>query len=388
MKEDQTGETLLEKVIIFTNEFYPFKGGIGRYCEELIIETIKNYQVTLVAPKYDGSLLNNDLSEHISISFVEGGQFKYWHLPKLIKKVLSIDFTPYEHVLIADWPFWVAVEFVNKYFPWKAKIKYSLMLHGSEILNLKNGRASIFPKIIDLFSGTTNIYTNSNYTKNILRENHNVPAAIPVEVTYLGVSQTENISNENYITNVRNEKFQLLSVGRLDDRKGFDNVIRAISLLNEAVKSKIFFTIVGNGSNEYKETLNNLAKENKVNLNILSGLNDNELNDCYNKTNLFILAARNNNKKIEGFGLVFLEAAKFGVPSIATDVGAIKEVVKNNETGFVVKEDVQELKKAIYNCYMDRDILIEFSKNCISNVKGFKWSTLANKTFTKNNGSK
>ncbi|HGO5384556.1 TPA: glycosyltransferase family 4 protein, partial [Klebsiella oxytoca] len=256
------------------------------------------------------------------------------------------------------------------------------------ILNLKNGRASIFPKIIDLFSGTTNIYTNSNYTKNILRENHNVPAAIPVEVTYLGVSQTENISNENYITNVRNEKFQLLSVGRLDDRKGFDNVIRAISLLDEAVKSKIFFTIVGNGSNEYKETLNNLAKENKVNLNILSGLNDNELNDCYNKTNLFILAARNNNKKIEGFGLVFLEAAKFGVPSIATDVGAIKEVVKNNETGFVVKEDVQELKKAIYNCYMDRDILIEFSKNCISNVKGFKWSTLANKTFTKNNGSK
>jgi len=378
----------LEKVIIFTNEFYPFKGGIGRYCEELIIETIKNFQVTLVAPKYDGSFLNNDLAERISINFVKGGQFKYWHLPKLIKKVLSIDFTPYDHVLIADWPFWVAIEFVNKYLPWKAKIRYSLMLHGSEILNLKNGRASIFPKFIDLFGGTRNIYTNSKYTKNILHENHNVPATIPVEVTYLGVSQTENPSNEDYIANVRNEKFQLLSVGRLDDRKGFDNVIKAIGLLDEAVKSKIYFTIVGNGSREYKEFLNDLAKKNLVNLNVLSGLNDHELNKCYNKTNLFILAARNNNKKIEGFGLVFLEAAKFGVPSIATDVGAIKEVVKNNETGFVVKEDIHELKKAIYNCYIDRDILIEFSKNCVSNVKEFKWSTLATKTFSKTYGLK
>lgn len=171
------------------------------------------------------------------------------------------------------------------------------MLHGSEILNLKNGRASIFPKFIDLFGGTRNIYTNSKYTKNILHENHNVPATIPVEVTYLGVSQTENPSNEDYIANVRNEKFQLLSVGRLDDRKGFDNVIEAIGLLDEAVKSKIYFTIVGNGSREYKEFLNDLAKKNIVNLNILSGLNDHELNKCYNKTNLFILAARNNNKK-------------------------------------------------------------------------------------------
>nr|BAT24269.1 glycosyltransferase-like protein [Klebsiella sp. 265(1)] len=277
----------------------------------------------------------------------------------------------------------MAIEFVNKYFPWKAKIRYSLMLHGSEVLNLKNGRASIFPKIIDIFGGTKNIYTNSNYTKNILHENHNVPSTIPVEVTYLGVSQTENLSNENYIANVKSERFQLLSVGRLDDRKGFDNVIKAIGLLDEAVKSKIYFTIVGNGSDEYKEILNDLAKQNKVNLNILSGLNDNELNECYNRTNLFILAARNNNKKIEGFGLVFLEAAKFGVPSIATDVGAIKEVVKNNKTGFVVKEDIHELMKAIYNCYIDRDILIEFSRNCITNVQEFKWSTLANKTFPK-----
>ncbi|OOL21367.1 hypothetical protein BXQ27_28585, partial [Klebsiella aerogenes] len=223
-------------------------------------------------------------------------------------------------------------------------------------------------KFLDIFDGVENIYTNSNYTKEILYKCHNVPSSIPVEVTYLGVSQDDNISNVGYIENVRNDQFELLSVGRLDDRKGFDNVIKAIGLLDEGVKANIKFTIVGNGNDEYIETLNTIARNNQVNLNILSGLNDSELNECYKKTNLFVLAARNNNKKIEGFGLVFLEAAKFGVPSIATDVGAIKEVVKDHETGFVVKEDIHELKKAIYNCYVDRNILINFSNNCIVNV--------------------
>ncbi|WP_116295273.1 glycosyltransferase, partial [Enterobacter kobei] len=76
-------------------------------------------------------------------------------------------------------------------------------------------------------------------------------------------------------------------------------------LLDEGVKANIKFTIVGNGNDEYIETLNTIARNNQVNLNILSGLNDSELNECYKKTNLFVLAARNNNKKIEGFGLVF-----------------------------------------------------------------------------------
>ena len=378
----------MEKILIVTNEFYPFKGGIGRYCEELITETAKDFDVTLVAPKYDGSFSKTTLAKRITVNYLDGGQFKYWHLPGLIKKIQSIDFSSYDHVLVADWPFWIAIEIVNKYIPWKKKIKFSLMLHGSEILNLKNGRASIFPKFLDIFDGVENIYTNSNYTKEILYKCHNVPSSIPVEVTYLGVSQDDNISNVGYIENVRNDQFELLSVGRLDDRKGFDNVIKAIGLLDEGVKANIKFTIVGNGNDEYIETLNTIARNNQVNLNILSGLNDSELNECYKKTNLFVLAARNNNKKIEGFGLVFLEAAKFGVPSIATDVGAIKEVVKDHETGFVVKEDIHELKKAIYSCYVDRNILINFSNNCIVSVKKFKWSTLATKTFPKAYGNK
>ena len=370
----------MKRVLIFTNEFYPFKGGIGRYCEELINTIKKDYAVTLVAPKYDGSLIRSHLSEGISLNLVPGGQFKYWHLPKLIKKVRSIDFTQYDYILAADWPFWIAIQCVNALRLGK-KIEFNLMLHGSEVLNLKYGKASIFAMFLNLFSGVQTIFTNSHYTKRILLENHHVPASVPVIVTYLGVSQDIILSNDSYIRDVLSTEFNLLTVGRLDDRKGYDYVIQSLGLLSDEVRLHIFYTIVGNGSDDFKRNLEDLAKINKVNLRIRSNVGDAELEEIYKKNKVFILAAKHSNKKIEGFGLVFLEAGKYGMPSIATDVGAISEVVQNNKTGLVVKENVNDISEAILKLYRERDLLVKFSDNCIDAVKMFTWSKLAELTL-------
>lgn len=370
----------MKKLLIVTNEFFPFKGGIGRYCEELINVAKRDNNVTLIAPEYDGSLKNNELSKNITLNLFSGGQFKYWHLPKLIKKVASVDFNKYDFVLVADWPFWVAIQCVNA-FKFRNKIKFCLMLHGSEVLNLKNGKASIFSRFLNLFSGVKTIFTNSNYTKKILFENHSVPKDTPVIVTYLGVSQEDALTNEEYVNSVDSEIFNVLTVGRLDDRKGYDYVIKSIGLLPNEIRKKIHYTIVGNGSDEFISAMNMLAKESKVSLKILSGVADDELSSIYKKNKVFILAAKHSNKKIEGFGLVFLEAAKYGVPSIATDVGAISEVVINNRNGLVVKEDIREISSAILNLYQDRRALIELSNNCIEDVKKFTWSKLADLTL-------
>ncbi|MBU9854263.1 glycosyltransferase family 4 protein [Rahnella bonaserana] len=370
----------MRKILIFTNEFYPFKGGIGRYCEELINVIKHDNQVTLIAPKYDDKLKQSDISKKMTLNLFSGGQFKYWHLPKLIKKVMSINFDEYDYVLVADWPFWIAIQCVNK-FTLRNKIKFNLMLHGSEVLNLKNGKASIFAKMLNLFSGVKTIFTNSNYTKRILLENHHVPKEIPVIVTYLGVSQDEKISNETYLNNANSEQFNILTVGRLDDRKGYDYVIKSLGLLPPDVRKKIIYTIVGNGSDDFIENLKTLAERNDVRLMIRSGIGDEELKKIYQQNKVFVLAAKHSNKKIEGFGLVFLEAAIYGIPSVATDVGAISEVVLNNRNGLVVKEDIHEIAQAIMTLYKDRVLLSELSNNCISDVKKFTWSKLAELTL-------
>ncbi|WP_120506576.1 glycosyltransferase family 4 protein [Rahnella bruchi] len=370
----------MRKVLILTNEFYPFKGGIGRYCEELINVIKYDNQVTLIAPEYDDKLRDSDISKKVTLNLFSGGQFKYWHLPKLIKKVMSINFDEYEYILVADWPFWVSIQFVNR-FTLRRKIRFNLMLHGSEVLNLKNGKASVFARVLNLFTGVRTIFTNSHYTKRILLENHHVPKEIPVVVTHLGVSQELKLSNETYLNNANSEQFNILTVGRLDDRKGYDYVIKSLGLLPPDIRIKILYTIVGNGSDEFIENLRTLAERNDVRLMIRSGVGDEELKKIYQQNKVFVLAAKHSNKKIEGFGLVFLEAAIYGIPSIATDVGAISEVVLNNRNGLVVKEDIQKISQAIMRLYKDRELLSELSNNCISDVKKFTWSKLADLTL-------
>ena len=235
--------------------------------------------------------------------------------------------------------------------------------------------------MLNLFSGVKTIFTNSNYTKRILLENHHVPKEIPVIVTYLGVSQDEKISNETYLNNANSEQFNILTVGRLDDRKGYDYVIKSLGLLPPDVRKKIIYTIVGNGSDDFIENLKTLAERNDVRLIIRSGIGDEELKKIYQQNKVFVLAAKHSNKKIEGFGLVFLEAAIYGIPSVATDVGAISEVVLNNRNGLVVKEDIHEIAQAIMTLYKDRVLLSELSNNCISDVKKFTWSKLAELTL-------
>ena len=59
------------------------------------------------------------------------------------------------------------------------------------------------------------------------------------------------------------------------------------------------------------------------------------------KWDLFILAS-----KAEGFGMVLIEAGALGIPIIATRVGAIPEIIKDDYNGYLV--DVDNIDQ-IYN---------------------------------------
>ncbi len=53
-----------------------------------------------------------------------------------------------------------------------------------------------------------------------------------------------------------------------------------------------------------------------------------------------------NNFSIEGFGISYIEAALFGIPSIASNVGGTKEAVLHNKTGIVL-ENLNDLENSI-----------------------------------------
>ena len=128
-----------------------------------------------------------------------------------------------------------------------------------------------------------------------------------------------------------NSKF-ILSVGRLQRRKGFDNVVRVLpELVDRGVD--VHYALIGIGDDvDYLEGLaRDLGISDRVHL--LGHVSYEDLPRWYNACDVFAMPNRDINGDTEGFGLVFLEAAASGKPVVAGQAGGTGSAVVDGVTG-------------------------------------------------------
>ncbi len=130
----------------------------------------------------------------------------------------------------------------------------------------------------------------------------------------------------------------LLTVGRLQKRKGHDTMIRALPAVRAQVPD-VLYAIIGTG--EEDAALRALAAECGVAdaVQFLGGVGDERMTKCYQQCNLFVLANRTVGADIEGFGMVLLEAQACGKAVVAGDSGGTGETMLVPDTGRVVNCD-------------------------------------------------
>jgi phosphatidylinositol alpha-1,6-mannosyltransferase len=127
----------------------------------------------------------------------------------------------------------------------------------------------------------------------------------------------------------------IVSVGRLQRRKGFDTVIQSLpQLLRQGIRVR--YALIGIG--EDHDYLNDLATELGVSdrVHLLGHVPPEDLPRWYNACNVFAMPNREINGDTEGFGMVFLEAAACGRPAIAGTAGGTGAAVIDGETGLRV----------------------------------------------------
>jgi phosphatidylinositol alpha-1,6-mannosyltransferase len=152
-------------------------------------------------------------------------------------------------------------------------------------------------------------------------------------------------------------KFVILTVGRLQKRKGQDKMIEAMPAILEK-HPHVHYAIVGSG--ECKNELENLIRKLglKNNVQLLSEIDDADMIACYQQCDLFILPNRTIDNDIEGFGMVLVEAQACGKPVIAGDSGGTRETMLVGETGWVI------------DCSLSHNIVVKITA-LLRNKKGF-----------------
>jgi len=183
----------------------------------------------------------------------------------------------------------------------------------------------------------------------------------------------------------KNKKiFQILSVGYLIERKGFDYLIKAV---DDVLKShnEVKLKIVGSGplENQIKILISELKLENVVE--ILSNISDEELLKTYNSSDLFVLPSIVDSQgNTEGLGVVLLEAMACKLPVIASNIGGIPDIVHDGKNGLLVPEkDIVALSKAIKETIENKDLCKNMGFNGYELVKGhFSWEQIAKDYLT------
>lgn len=147
----------------------------------------------------------------------------------------------------------------------------------------------------------------------------------------------------------------LLSVGRLQRRKGHDLAIEAVSRLDRTVP--VSYLIVGDG--EERARLEALVVERRVQdrVHFLGEVSGRDLPRYYAACDIFLLPNRVENGDVEGFGIVFIEAAASGRPVIGGGSGGVPEAVSDGHTGMLVSgTDADELAAAIRHLATSADM--------------------------------
>lgn len=224
---------------------------------------------------------------------------------------------------------------------------------------------------------------NQKYIKKLINSLNSFDYFMPVSKELCDfyskkISKPKVVYIPNFIDNICNttcnlSSKQLISVGRLDSIKGFDDLVDIFNLFYKNHPDWNLH-IVGDGP----EKQNLQAKIDKLGLTkkiILCGTkHSNELENEYLNSSIYVMTSHS-----ESFGLVLVEAANYGLPLFAFDSAqGAKEIIENNKNGFLVenrnaKEMVAKIEELIntpskMQCFSknSKNTALKFSKETVS----------------------
>lgn len=134
---------------------------------------------------------------------------------------------------------------------------------------------------------------------------------------------------------IKSRQYIIGYVGNIDENKGVTELCRAFILLDKFIKAKnIKINIIGTGP--LLDYISNIITSSSISeyVNFIGWVSHASLPHYLNELKLLILPSNS-----EGLPNIILESMACGTPVLATPVGAIPDVIKDNVTGFILQNN-------------------------------------------------
>jgi len=352
--------------LIVTRSFPPEVGGMQNLMWGLANELSKHYMIKVFADYQDNHKI---FDEQVSFSIERVSGIKL--LRKYRKAQLINEFIKINKIegIIAD--HWKSLELI------KTNKKKICLIHSKEINNEK--RSNLNKRVLDVLNNVDTVIANSEFTKNLA-----IKIGVDEEriiVINPGVNPAEDLNKKSTdkVENLLKQKSpRLITVSRYDKRKNHEKIIMALRNLKQ-IYPDIIYICVGHGDEE--ENIKKLVTELDLDEQVMFFKDiSNELkNSLVAQSNIFVMPSIIYKKSVEGFGIAFIEAAQYGIPSLGGIDGGAADAIDHEKTGLICDGNDLDAIYSSINSMLKNKKYLEYGKAAKENSVKFKWNKIIEK---------
>ena len=347
--------------LITTRSFPPELGGMQSLMWGLAKEMSKNFMIKVFADYQEN---HKEFDKDINFSIERVGGIKF--LRKIRKAQLINEFLKENKVqgIIAD--HWKSLELINT-----TKKKYCL-IHGKEINHPKGSFQN--KKIVKVLNNVEKVIANSEYTKNLaisVGVDSNKILVINPGVNPVKELNQKSLDKVESLLKIKSPR--LITVSRFDKRKNHEKIVMALRNLKQ-IYPDIVYICVGYGDEE--ENIKDLVKKLDLSSQVMffKDISDDLKDALVAKSNIFVMPSVIHKTSVEGFGIAYVEAAQYCVPSLGGKDGGASDAIKHNKTGIICDGNNLEDIYSSLNSMIENKKYLEFGKTAKDYVSKFQWS--------------
>lgn len=372
-------------ILMLTSEFAPATGGIGTYAREIAAAASHlGAQVTVIAPDYSEHTPDDDRAYPFRLHRFRGGLHSMRDLPsKIALARSSVRGADYDIIHAADWPFFIPLALSRR----RTRARLLMTVHGTEINETQTSMKRLAIRTAGVFGPRTEVAANSRYTRELFRsrfamEEHRVNA-IPLGVSDFWFGSNRRRADARQTHHLAPDRIVMVTVARLTRRKGHHLTLSALATLPDELRRRITWLVIGpEGEADYVREFRQLIADTDCDIRIMGTMSNEQIRDIYGVSDFFCLTGLpESSGRVEGFGLVYLEAGAAGLPSIATNVGGVPDAVLADETGLLVEPDRDEIARAIAEIVEETDTRAILAAGAMAHARALSWERCAADTY-------